>query len=185
MAFWNQASSEPKRQHRFLVNFSELKTSDGNTFQEYLAKTVKTPSFSINAVTHRFLGNEYHYPGTVSWEEVTVQIVNSVFPDGNEMLYSALQQSGYLTPDQVATEIDGGSVGTVNKANSQAQLGQVYIRELDGEGQEVGKWTLRNAWLTSVSFGDLDYAGDEILNIDIGIKYDWADYETGAAVLPL
>ena len=52
------------------------------------------------------------------------------------------------------------------------------MAELDGEGREVGVWTLKNAFIKSATFGDLDYAGDELLNIEIGMRYDWAAYES-------
>ncbi len=182
MAFWNLASSEPKRQHRFLVNFSNLQTEDGQTFQEYLAMTCGTPGYSINAVTHKFLGNEYHYPGTVTWDEIQIGIVNSVNPDGNSLLYNALMTSGYLKPDEQADAFNSGDpIGTVNKAQAQSGLGDVIIRELDGEGVPVGTWTLNNAWITSAKFGNLDYGADAMLDITIGVKYDWATYETGQA----
>ena len=115
MPFWNLASSEPKRQHRFTVSFSSLLTTDGKAYEEYLAKTATIPGYTVSTTTHRFLGNEYYYPGTVTWDEVTVQIV-------------------------------------------------------------IGEWRLKNAFITSAKFGNLDYAGDEILNVDIGLRYDWATY---------
>ena len=52
------------------------------------------------------------------------------------------------------------------------------IAELDGDGAEVGVWTLKNAFIKSATFGDLDYGGDELLNIEIGMRYDWAAYES-------
>ena len=182
MAFWNLAASEPKRQHRYLINFTNLTTSDGSTYQEYLAMTTGTPGFTINPVTHKFLGNEYHYPGSVTWDEISCTLVNSVDPDGNALLYNALLGSGYLTPDEQAGAFNSGDpVGTVNKADSLAALGDVIIRELDGEGGIVGTWTLNNGWISSAKFGDLDYSGDGILNLTLTIRYDWASYETGAA----
>jgi len=182
MAFWNLAASEPKRQHRYLINFTNLTTEDGSTYQEYLAMTAGTPGYTISPVTHRFLGNEYHYPGTVSWDAISVTIVNSVDPDGNALLYAALMKSGYLTPDEQAGAFNTGDpVGTINKADALAALGDVIIRELDGEGGVVGVWTLNNAWIDSTKFGDLDYSGDGILTVTMSLKYDWATYETGAA----
>jgi len=180
MAFWNLASSEPKRQHRFLVNFSSLLTSDGNAYQQYLAKTCVIPGYTVSSTTHRFLGNEYHYPGTVTWDEVTVDIVNAVDPDGNDLLMNALAQSGYLAPDrqQEAYESARQAVGTVNKTNAQDAIGDVVIRQLDGEGSVIGTWSLRNAFITAAKFGNLDYAGDDILNVNITIKYDWATYDS-------
>tara|TARA_R110002020_G_scaffold23141_1_gene77366 strand:- start:1225 stop:1782 length:558 start_codon:yes stop_codon:yes gene_type:complete len=185
MAFWNLAASEPKRQHRFLVNFSNLVTSDGASFEDYLAKTVLTPGYTVSTTTHRFLGNEYHYPGTVTWDEVTVSIVNAINPDGNALLYDALAKSGYLKPDDQYDALQGSTqqVGTVNKVNAHDAIGDVIIRQLDGEGTTVGTWNLNNAFITGAKFGTLDYAGDDLLNVDITIRYDWATYESSPPLL--
>jgi len=185
MAFWNLASSEPKRQHRYLVNFSNLVSNDGASFEDYLAKTVLTPGYTISTTPHRFLGNEYHYPGTVTWDEVTVSIVNAVNPDGNALLYDALGRSGYLKPDEQYDALQGAQqqVGTVNKSNAHDAIGDVIIRQLDGEGSLVGKWILNNAFITGAKFGTLDYSGDDLLNVDITIRYDWATYESSPPII--
>jgi len=178
MAFWNLAESEPRRQHRFLLNFPLL-----SGYEQYLAKTVTKPSYTIGESEHKFLGNTYYYPGAVTWEPVTATIVNAVKPDGNQALYEALYNSGYLSPDQAADVFGinalGLNPGTPNKANALGALGNVIIRELDGEGLIVGTWALNNPWLTNVKFGDLDYSGEELLNIEMTIRYDWASYGTG------
>ena len=72
--------------------------------------------------------------------------------------------------------------GTVNKAQSVDALGNVVIEELNGFGGLVGSWTLQNSFLTKASFGNLDYSTEDILNVDITIRYDWADYVVGPAV---
>jgi len=182
--FWNAAGSEPKRQHRFLVALGGLKARGDHKFVDYLVRTIKTPAYSVSETEHKFLGGTYYYPGTVNWEEVTMTIVNSLEPDGNQLLYDSLLQSGYLLPSEqgaegVGPKINDGTAGTVAKIQAQAALGLVKIRELNGVGQQVGQWTLKNAWIKSASFGDLDYSGDELLNIDITIRYDWADYKHG------
>ena len=48
MAFWNLAESEPRRQHRFLLNFPLLTGIDGEaTDMQYLAKPVTKPAYTI------------------------------------------------------------------------------------------------------------------------------------------
>jgi len=177
MAFWTSPYSEPKRAHRFILRLPGLiDVSEEHTYAEYLAKTCTKPSYSLTSTEHKFLGNTYYYPGTVTWNDVTVTIVNSLVPDGNKILYDALSQSGYLRPDAQLDALVEGSVGTVNKASALGALGQVSIDELTGIGDPAGTWTLQNAFITEAKFGDLDYASDELLNIDITFKYDWATY---------
>ena len=183
MAFWTSAQSEPKRQHRFILRLPDLGSSEGGDYAEYLCKTVSKPSYSISETPHQFLGNTYYFPGTVTWNTVSATIVNSVDPDGNAFLYEALINSGYLKPDEQATKVtDGeiaGAIKTVNKKNSLDALGSVTIEELTGTGNTASIWTLKNPFITEAKFGDLDYAGDDILNLELTFRYDWAEYEIG------
>ena len=144
----------------------------------------KKPSYSINSIEHKFLGNTYYYPGTVTWNSIDVTIVNAINPDGNKLLYDALIGSGYLKPDVQEDVFTNPSQapGTINKADSVSALGNVIIQELSGQGGLVGEWTLNNAFILSATFGDLDYGSDDILNIDISMQYDWAEYVPGPAV---
>ena len=184
--FWSQAASEPKRQHRFLLDLPNLGVQGGAGYTQYLAKTVTTPSYTLGVTEHKFLGNTFHYPGAVTWDEVTAQIVNSVAPNGDEILYQALYSAGYYDPeDQESYFLVGGvgeggdrnMPGTPNKVNSLAALGQVKIIELNGQGDKIDQWTLNNAFITNVKFGDLDYSGEDLLNIDITFRYDWATFQ--------
>ena len=185
MPFWTSALSEPKRAHRFLLSLPNLVSPDeGYQYEQYLAKVVKKPSYSINSIEHKFLGNTYYYPGTVTWNSIDVTIGNAINPDGNKLLYDALIGSGYLKPDVQEDVFTNPSQapGTINKADSVSALGNVIIQELSGQGGLVGEWTLNNAFILSATFGDLDYGSDDILNIDISMQYDWAEYVPGPAV---
>ena len=185
MPFWTSALSEPRRAHRFLLTLPNLASLDSAfTYEQYLAKKVSKPSFSISEQAHKFLGNTYYYPGIVEWQTVSATIVNAVNPDGNKILYDALIGSGYLKPD-VQEDVflnPAQAPGTVNKFDAVNTLGNVVIEELNGQGGLIGTWTLNNAFITKASFGDLDYDTDDLLNIEIDFRYDWASYEVGPAV---
>jgi len=152
-----------------------------STYQEYLCKTVTKPSYTIGETEHKFLGNTYYYPGAVTWEAVTAQLVNAVDPDGNAILMSALYRAGYMDPNQQASIYngDGNLPATPNKQDALDALGDVIIRELDGSGLEIGLWELKNPFITTVKFGDLDYSTEDLLNIDITFRYDFALYYPG------
>ena len=186
MAFWTSPFSEPKRKHRFILRIPDLIVPngplEGQAFPEYLAKSVTKPSYTVGTTDHKFLGNTYYYPGAVTWNDVTAVIVNSTTPDGNQLLYSALQQMGYLKPD-IQEDIFNSNLdpSTPNKAAALATLGQVEFEELSGTGGTLGTWKLQNAFITNVTFGDLDYADEALLDINIQFKYDWATYDVGPA----
>jgi len=187
MPFWTDALSEPKRAHRFFLEIPGLigpNQEQKFTYAKYLAKSVTKPGYTIGTATHKFLGNTYYYPGSVEWNEITAVIVNSINPDGNQLLMNALTGMGYLMPDVQEQVITSTQLpGTVNKADAAQQLGVVTIVEVNGEGGEVARWELNNTFITNAAFGDLNYDSDtELLNITIGMRYDWATYTSGPAV---
>jgi hypothetical protein len=188
--FWNSAQSEPRRAHRFLLNIPNLTNgSETGTYQQYLCRTVTKPSYTISEVEHKFLGNTYYYPGAVTWNTVTATLVNAVDPDGNKLLFDALYRSGHTDPNMQADIFNGTSQprtaadgtllelpSTLNKQDSLNAFGDIIIRELGPQGSVIGTWKLKNPFLTNVTFGDLDYASEELLNLELTFRYDFALY---------
>jgi hypothetical protein len=140
---------------------------------------------TLSETPHKFLGNTYYYPGTMTWEPITAVIINSVAPDANETFYAAMVNSGYVLPNNsgfqrptLGTQ-EAGYPGTPNKSDARATVGDVRFSELNGQGMVVGEWLLQNAFFTSINFGNLDYDTDDLLTVEVGIRYDWAAYQTG------
>ena len=174
--FWNIASVEPKRSFKFLLYF--------NGMPQFVAKSVTKPNFQISTTQHQFLQHQFNFPGKVTWQPINITIVDPVQPDSAQSLYSILKNSGYVLPDNVASD-DGKR--TLSKGEMVTQLGnRIQIDQIGpGGAQDVKeRWHLNNPLITSVTFGDLSYENDSILNITIGITYDWADLNDGGLPVP-
>lgn len=187
MTFWTNPLSEPKREHRFILRIPELSSVDGDfSYQDYLARSVTKPSYTVSNTPHKFLGNTYYYPGIVEWGAVQAEIVNAVSPDGNKIMMDALTKMGYLQPDiQEDIFLANQNPSTPNKNAAAITLGAVEIEELSGTGGTLGTWKLHNAFITSAKFGDLNYDNEGILNVSLEFRYDWATYDVGVATLAL
>lgn len=173
--FWSSATQEPKRAHRFLVDFS----LPSGTSTQIFARTFQKPAYTIGVTEHQFLDKTFYYPGRVTWNEITMQFVNSLDPDMDLELQTILLLSGYQLPDDV---MSGGQINgaTVNKQNAVGALGGgVRVSELDGNGLTIGTYDIHNPFLTSVSYGTLDYASEDLLTVDLTMRYDWATYILG------
>lgn len=167
MTFWTEASVEPKRKFRWLLYLSGM--------PQFIVKSVKKPSFKVGSITHQFLNYEFHYPGSVKWDPVSMVIVDPVNPDSAASLYGILEASGYVIP----TKYLENAAKTISKASMIEALGtEIKIVQLDPEGVATETWTLKNPQLESVEFDQLEYGSDDILNISIGLKYDFATLET-------
>ena len=154
MSFWTEKTVEPKRTFRWLLYFTGM--------PQFIAKSVKKPSFQVNTTPHQFLNYEFHYPGAVKWQPISMTIVDPVNPDSTKSLYKIF-------------------AATISKeAMVNALGGQIAIAQLDAEGNSntpLEKWIIKNPLITSVDFGELNYSSEEMLNITINITYDYATIE--------
>ena len=178
MPFWSENFGEnsdlqdPKRNFRFTVEFQGIQASQGGAKLWY-AKTATKPSFAVNAAEHKYLNHTFYYPGNVTWNDITVTMVYPTDPDMAATLSSIVENSGYKPP---ASSEDRS---TLSKAKSAAALGTVIIPQLNAKGEPIETWTLWNSFLTEVKYGDnLEYGNDDLTELSVTIKYDWARLET-------
>jgi hypothetical protein len=179
MPFWSENFGEdaslkdPKRNFRFTVEFQGIQAAQGGAKLWY-AKTATKPSFAINAAEHKYLNHTFYYPGNVTWNDITVTMVDPVDPDMSATLSAIVEESGYKPP---STSEDRASI---SKAKSAASLGTVIITQLDSDGNPLETWTLWNSFLTEVKYGDnLEYGNDDLTELSVTIKYDWARLQVG------
>ena len=96
-------------------------------------------------------------------------------PDLSVTLARILEQSGYYLPGNA---VDKTSLATLSKGQAVGAIGQVSIVQYDAAGNAIETWTLWNAFITEAKFGDLEYGSDDLLQLDLTLKYDWARIET-------
>lgn len=167
--FWTKPNIEPKRKFRWLLYFA-------NTPQ-FIIKSVTKPSFQVGSSSHNFLQHQFHFPGRVTWQDISITLVDPVNPDATKTLYEVIRSAGYKLPNNVMTEANTG-MSTVSKQGMVDALGKtIRIDQIGpkGSGEIFESWKVWNPQITSVNFDGLDYGSDEALNIQIGIKYDWAE----------
>lgn len=168
MSFWQDPNLEPKRAYRFVLSIPGGATQG---IKQYLVKSVTKPSFTVNSENHKYLNHTFHYPGSVEWNEVSFVIVDTIDDDSNGTadLMKILEDSGYELP---TTPQGPETLGTISKKKAVQALGQISIKTIDSEGNNVESWVLNNAWVTNAEFGDLSYDSDELLNISVSVRYD-------------
>lgn len=165
--FWNKATLEPKRKFRWLLYWTGV--------PQFIIKSVKKPSYSVATTQHQYLNYEFYYPGRVTWQDITITLVDPVQPDSTASLYRMLENSGYVIP----SKYEQGIARTVSKSQMVSALGnEIALVQLDSGGtNEIEKWIIKNPLITSVDFDTVDYSSDEMLNISVTIKYDYAYLE--------
>jgi len=167
MSFWTNPQSNPKRNFRFLVQFTGFEAGDVLWF----AKTAKLPAISFGETEHNFLDNKYYFPGRATWEEVNLSLVDPASPDATQQIWKMLEASGYVIKDNPQV----GSAPTISKTKATNNgVKSLTISVLDEEGNALEEWFLNSPFIKSVSFSDLDYTNEDLRQIDMTIRYDWA-----------
>ena len=130
MPFWSPnfgedtALKDPKRIFRFTVEFQGIQASQGGAMLWY-AKTVNKPSFQIAASEHKYLNHTFYNPGSVTWQDVVVTLVDPVDPDMAATFADIVSLSGYSPPTDATT------LNSMSKAKAAGALGTVIITHID------------------------------------------------------
>jgi hypothetical protein len=108
---------------------------------------------------------------------VAITLVDPVDSPGDMTmtLSSLVEAAGYTIPSAT------NQLSTMTKGKAVGALGDVIIRQVDGSGAPLETWTLRNAWILDLKFGDLEYGADELTELSMTLKYDWATCVTSNA----
>ncbi len=177
MPFWSTDHSadstiaDPKRKFRFTVEFNGIQGPQGGALLWY-AKTSDKPSFTIGEAEHKYLNHTFYYPGSVTWADVSITLVDPTNPDMTATLSDIVVAGGYTPPTTP------NSLTTMSKAKAASALGQVTVKQLDAEGAPLETWVLYNAWIKELKYGDLEYGADDLTELTVVLKYDWASCET-------
>lgn len=177
MSFWTEEmKNEPKRNYRFKVQFEGLKATTDKPASAIVwwAKKVTKPAFTVGESTHKMLNHTFHFPSTVTWETVTLTMVDPISPSTTNMMMDLLKSSGYQLPSADV------SIGTVSKGLMGQALGVVSIIHLDADANPLETWTLKNVFIKSVKFSDLDYDSEDLSTCDLELRYDWAELASAA-----
>lgn len=169
MAFWSSHESAPMRNYRWQLQIRGM-TSDGSDIV-WWAKTVNVPSWDMSEVEHDYFDNKYYFPGRVTWQDVEVTLVDPVTPSSVDLTNKILEASGYNVPTKPES---GKKTLAKSKAANQNAMGDFVLQLLDADGNIKEEWRLKNAFIKAAKYGDLDYSNDDLRQISLTIKYDWA-----------
>jgi len=161
MSFWTEASSEPKRNFRF-------KLLDGNQTTWWWAKSVDKPSFDISNSEYQLINHKFKYPGIATWKPISLIVAD--VGDVINLLVDELRELGYVDP---SSENPMEGLAKSNKGFIEG----LSIQQLNADGEPVESWTVKGAFMTSLSFSRLDYGSDDITEITIEVAYDYATFD--------
>ena len=149
----------------------------------------KKPSYTMETKAHNVLNHVFKFPGVVKWDDLDVSFIDAVDPNIGSKFYNALRNAGYVNPERDIDILTG-----ITKRGTVDTIGDVLIQQLDGGGISnvvdpgdqlggvdstniVDTWTLKNAFIKSVKWGEsLDYSNEGLVEVAVGLTFDYAIY---------
>ena len=128
--------------------------------QQHICKKVNRPVIAIEAKELDHINTKRKIQGKATWENVTIEMYDPVVPSGAQAVMEWVRL-GY--------ESVTGRAGYADfyKKN-------VTINVLGPVGDKVEEWTLMGAFPVNATFGDLEWATDDPINISLELAYDYA-----------
>lgn len=146
----------PRLQFRYMFITSKLA---GATIY---ARGASQPSIDNSPVKVDFMSTYIKSKGKTEWQDITL---------------NCYQFEG-LTNLELFTYINSHHIDqpTGREQPMTQYKHDVQLLLLNPMGIPTGGWSLKGAFISNASWGNLDYASDEVAECEITLTYDWAYY---------
>jgi hypothetical protein len=149
---------EPKMKNRYYMEM----TSVG--IPAYMVKTASRPEINFETVKIDHINVYRKLKGKGEWQDLNITLYDPVVPSAAQLVMEWVRLS-----HESITGRDGYAE-FYKKDISFYMLGPV--------GDKVEQWTLKGAFITKASFGELDFSNtNEPATIDLTLTYDYAILE--------
>lgn len=175
-----------KRQNRFIMYIPDI-THTG-TGQRAISKALveeksARPNISFKEIEVPHLIETIYFAGRPDWKplKVTLYDVSNGNPawDWIKANYAVDSNNG-----QVSVQYKGSLSSISNTLSLQTSSNfkrTIQIFMLDGCGNAIEAWTYMNAFPTDVEFGETDMTGNDVMKVNLTLRYDRAYWESCSA----
>lgn len=145
---------QAKLKYLFLVTIAGIPT--------YLCTRASRPKWSTAQVQYNYLNLKRYSAGKITWEPISISVVDAYTPSGAQIIMSLLRQK-----HEPLSGRDGYLKNYI--------FPDMKLQVLGPSGDVQQSWKLVNAWIQSADFGDLDMADQSTpMEINLTIRYDKA-----------
>ena len=146
---------EPKTKARFKMSIDGV--------EAYLIKAANRPQINFEVVTLDHINVKRKLQGKGEWQDLTMTLYDPIVPSGAQQVMEWVRQS-----HESLTGRDGYAA-FYKKDITFFLLGPV--------GDKIEQWTLKGAFISSANFGELDWASNDPVSIELTLTYDYAILE--------
>ena len=145
-------SWEPKRQHQFILSVPDIPA--------YLVKTSDKPKIANGEVALDMINIKRYVKGKSEWNNITMTLYDAIVPSGAQAVMEWIRLH-----HESSTGRDG---------YSSFYKKQLKLSQLSPLGETVEEWILNGTYIVDANFGSLDWSTEDVVNIEMTLRYDWA-----------
>lgn len=162
---------QPKLKNRWRVTFANMGGGLNSQPLSLQATTVSRPSLTFEEIQLDRYNSRAYIAGKYAWEPLSLTVEDDVTGSAARVIRDQMQSQQWLT----------GAEGPFLAASPEGSNYKftVNIDMLDGNEQVIEKWTCEGCWLSTIEYGELDYAASEALLITLQIRFDHARQDIG------
>ena len=143
---------EPKVANRFIMYIEGIPA--------YLIKAANRPGIAFGDVVLEHINVKRKLKGKADWQDVSITLYDPVVPSAAQAVMEWVRLS-----HESVTGRDG---------YSDFYKKDITFNALGPVGDKVEEWTLKGAYIASVTMGDMDWGTETQIEIGLTLKYDYA-----------
>jgi hypothetical protein len=148
----NAFSWEPVKAHQFIMSISDIPA--------FLIKASAKPSIANGEIALDHINVQRYVKGRSVWNTITVSLYDAIVPRGAQAVMDWIRLH-----HESATGRDG---------YSSFYKKEIKLRQLSPLGEVIEEWILKGAYIVDANFGSLDWSSEEVVMIEMTLRYDWA-----------
>jgi hypothetical protein len=152
--FTNAFAWEPKKQHQFIMYVGS------NTIPSHLVKAASKPSLQNGEIALDHINVQRYVKGKSVWQTMTLTLYDAIVPSAAQSVIEWIRLH-----HESATGRDG---------YSSFYKKDVRLHQLSPLGEVIEEWILHGAYITDTNFGSLDWSTEDVVTIEMTLRFDWA-----------
>ena len=153
--FLNAFDWEPKYTNRFIMYIDGIPS--------YLIKAAARPSMTNGETVLDHINVDRKVKGKTRWQDVSITLYDPIVPSGAQavMEWVRLHHESLTGRDGYSTQYKK----------------DIRFNSLSPTGEIIEEWLLKGAFIADSNFGQMDWATEDSVQIEITLKYDYAVLE--------
>lgn len=143
---------EPKKQHQFVMSIDGIPS--------YLIHAAGKPELSNGTVTLDHINVKRYVKGKSEWSTLSITLYDAIVPSGAQAVMEWVRQHH--------------ESATGRNAYSSFYKKEISLKQLSPLGEVIEEWILKGAFIESTNFGSLDWSQEDVVKIELTLRYDWA-----------